>query len=215
MSLHVVISSLLLGKSCQQEDTGEKARLCCKPGMLECCYGRHANKQQGTARGNISPLTEKLQTPVGYSRRCHNSARTGARSPWAHVYHGLLLFLLQMKKCRMGEINWCVQLGGGRFRMEASFSGSPLQPDFFCTEAEKAENVLETICSLFLALCPVSLCKMPAHTLVERGWVELLVMLKQFFHGVGRNFNFPSSHLSHDLRFLPSVVLGRLSGDSP
>lgn len=50
-------------------------------------------------------------------------------------------------------------LGSGRFRMDANFSGSLLQPDFFCTEAGKAETVLEAVCSLSLAHRLVSLCK--------------------------------------------------------
>lgn len=60
MRLYFVISNLLLEKARQQEDTGEGARKYCKPSMFECCYGRHENKQHGPARGNISPLTEKL-----------------------------------------------------------------------------------------------------------------------------------------------------------
>lgn len=60
----------------------------------------------------------------------------------------------------------------------------------------------------FLALCPVSLCKMPAHTLVVRGWEELLVMLKQAFHVVGRNLNFPSFCFPGYPCFLANVVPG-------
>lgn len=61
-----------------------------------------------------------------------------------------------MKKCRMREIKWCVQFGSGRFRMEANFPRSSLQPDFFCTKAERAEKVLETICSFFFFSCSLS-----------------------------------------------------------
>lgn len=59
MSPHVVISSLLLGKASQQGDTGERARQRRQPAMFERCSGRRANKRQGTARGNVSPLAEK------------------------------------------------------------------------------------------------------------------------------------------------------------
>lgn len=49
-------------------------------------------------------------------------------------------------------------LGSGRFRMDANFSASLLQPDFFCL-AGKADMVSEAVCSLSLAHCLVSLCK--------------------------------------------------------
>lgn len=67
-----------------------------------------------------------------------------------------------MKKCRRGEIKWCVPLGSDRFRMEANLPGSSSQPDFFCIQAEKAEQLLETICSpppLPFAVLPYAKCQ--------------------------------------------------------